>query len=252
MKYVDLIIQFLSGELSEGESEAFEKELEKNNVLRDEYEQVSAAYRLIRDQLGKEDMAHFRARLREVMERPLEDHGGDRSRRGRWWLLLLPLAASLAVLIMLYANKRDGPGIFSRFYRPDKDPVVLAFNQDQRGEMEVGIAMYQGGHYEISMQIMDSLLEENPGNQMVLLYYLLSSIELDRVEEAIPAVMAADVSTDHTLGQAVAWYSGLAFIKTGHYDEAITDLAPLEQHPGPYRKRSRRLIKLLQRGFSSP
>jgi len=59
MSYVDHIIKYLSGELSQEEASTFEKELESDAALKREFEEQSAAYRLIRDQLHKRDEKLF-------------------------------------------------------------------------------------------------------------------------------------------------------------------------------------------------
>ena len=69
MSYVDLIIKYLSGDLSREESSSFEKELERNEELRKATEEQSAAFKLIRDQLEKRDLARFKATLAEVMQK---------------------------------------------------------------------------------------------------------------------------------------------------------------------------------------
>ena len=48
MSYVDLIIKYLSGDLSREEATSFEKELESNDALKEAFEEQSAAYELIR------------------------------------------------------------------------------------------------------------------------------------------------------------------------------------------------------------
>ena len=66
MSYIDLIIKYLSGDLSREEATSFEKEMESNGELKREFEQQSAAYELIRDQLQKRDEEAFRTKLREA------------------------------------------------------------------------------------------------------------------------------------------------------------------------------------------
>jgi|GEM_PF-1544496 len=254
MKYVDRIIRYLSGELSEDDTRSFQHELGENSVLRDEYEQVSAAYRLIGDQLQKEDLDHFRSRLREVLEKPVNDRKAEKRIRIRKkdWLFLVPLAASLAVLIALWYSGRKEDRIFSKFYRPEADPVVLACSQDPRGEAEMGIVLYNQEQYMRSRSIMKELLRENPENQLALLYFLLTSIELDLEKEAVGAAEEAFIVTDHPLGQSLAWYTGMAYVKNGQYEDAVAVLAPMQDQSGPYGPKAKRLIKLLQRRTSSP
>ncbi len=72
MNNVDLIIKYLSGEMKQDETRSFEKDLSSNPVLKEEYEDVSAAFQLIREQLQKRDEDSFRANLLEVMEKYIQ------------------------------------------------------------------------------------------------------------------------------------------------------------------------------------
>lgn len=245
MKYVDLIIKYLSGEMSQDESGSFEKDLASNQLLREEYEQVSAAYRLIKTQLWKKDEEAFRSKLREVMDRPpgeFERH--VRSQRSRWYFIL-PLAGSLAILMAIFLMNRGTERLFSQFYNPGKDLVILAYNQETRGEAEVGIILYNRGAYRESLQKTSEIIVQHPENQLVLLYYLLASIELDLQEDAISTIGAIHITADQQLGQSLTWYTSLAMIKAGRREEAAATLSPLIQNPGPYKAEANRLKKLL-------
>jgi len=245
MKYVDLILKYLSGEMSQDESRSFEKDLASNKLLREEYEEVSAAYRLIKTQLWKKDEAAFRSKLREVMDRPPgKSEGNARPQRSRWYFIL-PLAGSLAILMAIFLVNRGSERLFSQFYNPGKDRVILAYNQETRGDVEAGIILYNRGYYTESLQKISEVIDQNPENQLALLYYLLASIELDLQEDAISTVCAAHVTTDHQLGQSLTWYTSLAMIKSGRREEAAAYLSPLIQNSGPYEAEARRLKKIL-------
>ena len=245
MKYVDLIIKYLSGEMSQGESGSFEKDLVSNKLLREEYEQVSAAYRLIKTQLWKKDEEAFRSKLREVMDRPpREIERNVRAQRSRWYFIL-PLAGSLAILMAIFLMSRRPDRLFSQFYNPGKDRVILAYNQETRGGIEVGINLYNRGFYSESLQKTSEAIDQNSENQLALLYYLLASIELDLQEDAISIIGTVHITTDHQLGQSLIWYTSLAMIKSGRREEAAATLSPLIQNPGPYEAEARKLKKIL-------
>ena len=255
MKYVDLIIRYLSGDVNEDDARAFRDGLERDSVLREEYEQVSAALRLIRDQMEREDLEAFRSKLLEVMEKPaahsIVKKNGWRS-SGKKWIFLLSVAAALAVLVAVWTLRENVDPVFSRFYNPDDDPVVLACSQDPRGSMEMGIALYNQGRFESSRAIMEERLELETSDQLALLYYLLTSIELRLEGEAIDAVKDSGVQPDHPLGRSIYWYASMACIKCGKYDDAAAYLAPLKERSGPYQKRAGRLIKRLGGRITSP
>jgi anti-sigma factor RsiW len=128
MKRVDQIIRYLSGELTPEESRALERELPVNDKLREEFDLVSAAYRLIGDELRRRDEEAFKSSLREVMDRgmPLEDRGSGK--RKQWWYFMIPLAASIAALLVIFLPGRGHDKAYETFFNPASDPVILALN----------------------------------------------------------------------------------------------------------------------------
>ena len=245
MSNVDQIIKYLDNAMTMEEARSFEQELASNEKLKAEFGEVSAAFRLIRDQLQKRDEDSFRAKLKEVMERPVSNRNGKSISKRSNWYLLISLAASLAIVLTVFLINRNGERIMARFYHPEKDPVVLAFNQGSRGKTESAIAWYQKGDFQKTMEIMSEVLDHNPENQMALLYYLLASIELDQESEALKRIATVAMQTDHQAGQSVAWYTALALVKSECMEEAVTKLQPLIELSGPYQRDAKRLQKVL-------
>jgi len=245
MNNVDLIIKYLSGEMSKEEARSFEEDLAAGQGLKEEFDEVSVAYKLIRDQLQKKDEEEFKSRLLEVMGQPVSGEKlPGRSVLSRWYFLLA-MAACLTLLLTIFLPQKSGEKLFSKYYHPDDDWIVLAYEQGTRGKAESGITHYQLGHFPESMEIMWEIIEQEPENQMALLYYLLSSIEVEKQDQAIEKMAAQNLSHNHQLGQALSWYTALALIKSGRPEEAIVYLHPLIQQQGPYQAEARRLEKIL-------
>ena len=148
----------------------------------------------------------------EVMEKPTLKIRHNRA--GYWprWYFLLPLAGSVAILLAVFLMNQRGDRILSRFFEPDKDPVILAFNQGTRGDSEPGIMLYHEGHYQESMDKMSELLEQDPENRLTLLFYLLASMELDMQEAVLDRVQTLAIDTEQRLGQSLNWYITLALV----------------------------------------
>jgi hypothetical protein len=245
MSNVDLILTYLSGDLSEPDASAFEKELSSNPLLKKEFEEVSSAYGLVRDQIRKRDQEAFRAKLQEVMERGGSPQGRRMLKRRNWWYFMLPLAGSLALLLVLLLAERDQDYIVSRYFHPEEDLVILAFNQSTRGGAEMGIVLFREGRYSECMDEMSRLMEEDSANHLAMLYYMLSSMETGNYENALRKYASFTVETDHQVGQSILWYSSLAMVKTGRTEEASGQLRILEKSPGPYQSDAVRLQKML-------
>jgi len=245
MNYVDLILRYLSGELSPDEAMSFKEDLASNGELNKEYEEVSAAYELIRDQLNKRDEKAFRQKLQEAMDRDIRPSGSPGHRIRPWWYIPLALAATVATLLAVFLNQTGNEQILTRFYTPDQDPVLLAFNQDTRGEQEAGILYFRNGRYSEAMKMLESRIAEEPDNKVLLLYYLLSAMELDREGEAIDRLKYLNLEIAYLPDQALSWYSTLALIKSDRSEEALKMLGPLLEGSGPYQSHAEKLHKLL-------
>ena len=236
MSYVDLIIRYLSGDLSSNESRAFEKELESNAELKAAFEEQSVAYRLIRDQLQKRDQEDFESKLAEAMK--------TRKQRA-WWYIPPAVACILAIVLILLPAQPGNSRLIGRFHHPARDPLVLVYYQDTRGKNENGIRQYQQGNYQVAMDLLSERLSEEQDNKLILLYYLLSSMELDRQQEVLEMISLEDASGPDLLDQSISWYLALAFIKSDRRDEALRVLHPLSQLEGYYQSDAIKLEKLL-------
>ncbi len=216
MNNVDLFIKYLSGEMNLDEAGFFEEKLASDPGFKEQYEEVSAAYNLIRDQLQKRDLDDFTRTLLEVMEQSDGKKPSPRRRFRSGWYLPLALAGSLAILLTVFRHNPDGNRMFSRYYQPGEDPVLLAYNQSTRGPAESGILYFQLGQYAKTVEVMSELIAEDPGNQLALLYYLLASIETGMQDQAIEKLAPLDLRVDYQLGQSLYWYSS-----TGTYKNRI-------------------------------
>ena len=245
MSYIDLIIKYLSGDLSREEAISFEKELESNKALREAFEAQSAAYELIGDQLQKRDQEAFRAKLQEAMshDAPISDSqkAGFRS----WWYIPPAVACSLAIFLIVLLSHPGNERILSRYHHPTKDQVLLAYSQDTRGESEPGIAQYQQRNYEQSMELLSMRITQEPDDKLILLYYLLSAMELDRQHEVQEMVRVEHSTPMDLLDQSICWYSSLALIKSDRREAALEKLHPLTVHEGPYLSDAIKLEKVL-------
>jgi hypothetical protein len=244
MSYVDLIIKYLSGELSREETRAFERELESDAGLRKEFEQQSAAYELIRDQLQKRNEIHFREKLVESMSQEPREAKPRLKFFGPGWFIPLAVASSFAILFTILSIPNP-QRVFARYFDPAKDPVVLAQIQDTRGASEPGIRQYRHGNFEQSMEELSVRIAEEEDSKEVMLYYLLSAIELDRQDEAMERITYEKTGTMDLADQALCWYSALALLKSGHPEAARETIHPLGQQQGPYRSRALKLEKVL-------
>ena len=244
MSYVDQIIKYLSGDLSQEESRSFEKDLETNDELRETFEEYSAAFQLIRNQLQKQDQKAFKAKLEEAMghDVPLEV---PRKPMRRLWYLPPAIACFLAVILVISIMRPGNERVLSRYHHPETDPLVLAYYQQTRGETEPGITQYRQGNYARAMDLLSLRVTEEQENKLVLLYYLLSAMELNQQQEVLDLVRLEHTFPMDLLDQSLSWYSSLALIKSDRREEALKRLHPLTEQDGAYQSDAIKLEKVL-------
>jgi len=246
MSYIDLIIKYLSGELSREETTSFEKELKSNSELRSAFDEHSAAYRLIREQLQKRDELNFRDKVQEAMSHDHPVSGPRRKLKWSWWYL--PFAAACILAVILIFHNLNHPGnerLLSKYYNPSTDPVILAIEQDIRGETDPAIMHFRSGHYERAMELLSERISQENENKLFRLYYILSAIKLGRQDEVIDRVSIENTENMDLTDQAITWYTTLALLKSGHREAALEQIRPLTRQQGPYRSDATKLEKVL-------
>lgn len=244
MSYVDLIVKYLSGDLSTEESRAFESRLESDAGLKAAYEEQSVAYQMIREQLQKRDQEAFEKKLAEVMGPGVPFSGAGKPLRRLWWIPPA-VAGLLALVLILFFYQPGNERLFSRYHHPGSDPHVLAFYQETRGKTEPGINLYRLGKYERAMDLLALRIAEDQENKLLQLYFLLSALEVDREQEAMRLIDLQTGPSMDLMDQSIRWYSVLALIKSDHRDEALKLLKPLADQTGSYQAEALRLEKVL-------
>ena len=244
MSYVDLIVKYLSGDLSEEESRAFESRLESDAGLRAAFEEQSAAYELIRQQLQRRDQEDFKKKLAEAMDPDVPFSAPEKPGRRLWWIPPA-IACLLALVLILFLPKPGNEHLFSRYHHPSSDPLVLAYYQETRGITEPGISHYRQGNYTKAMDLLALRISQEQDNKMLKLYYLLSALEEDREQEALRRSEPEPESSMDLLDQSIRWYSALAQIKSGRRAEALKLLKPLTDQAGSYQADAIKLEKVL-------
>ena len=204
MSYVDLIIKYLSGDLSQQEASSFEKELESNAVLKEAFKEHAAAYELIRNQLQERDNKSFRAKLQKVMSIDASEKVHSKKNVRSWWYFPPAVACLVAIVLILLIPRPGNEKLLSRFYHPLEDAVVLAHIQDTRGASEQGIIEYRQGNYSEAMDLLSQRITQDQDNKLIMIYYLLSAMELERQQEALKLLKVTEAESWDLLDQCLS------------------------------------------------
>ena len=245
MSYIDLIIKYLSDDLDKEEAASFERKLETDEELRASYELHAAAFELIRHQLQKRDEEAFRTQLLKIVNQQVPRKPDHKKATRFGWLIAVSAACLLAVLLIFLPGRPVNQKILTRYYHPERDPVILAMEQDTRGRSEPGIVAYRNGDFEQSMELLSSRFGDTADPVRIRLYCLLASMELDRQQEILSKILPGEASPLDPLHRALNWYLALALIKSDRIPEALELSRTLTEQEGPYHLEAIKLEKVL-------
>lgn len=249
MKRVDHMIKYLSGDLNPEEALAFERELIENPQLKQEFSDVSLAYSMIGDQLRKADEEAFTAALDRAMNRSQPGGRRRKNHRIRQRYLLLAVAASVTLIVSILVPQRGSEKIYSSSYNPSNDPVILALEGNMRGEADhqVLAEFWKKEDFNHCRREAAKQLSENSSEQLAMLFFLLSSMEMDDATVALERLNTFQIDPGQSWGQAITWYKALALVKAGNTTEAAALLTTLCELSGPYQKDANKLKKKLKK-----
>jgi len=274
MKYLLDIISFLGNEMSPEESLDFEERLKIDKALRKEYNVVSKAWKIIKENLRMIPIEAYKDRqelitdilasidIEEFAEdtddqetrtfrKALEEsapkkRGPELATRLKTWPFLLS-AAVIAGMIIVFVNLYNTKHLFDHYYQPTKDPCLSVLSRDLSEDSRIRY-LFLAGREEQAREILDSLeagcgLTASDSLVSALLY-----LESGELEHAKLILMQLKNKSKSGYQNAASWYLALLAVKSGELKQAEFILQELEQGAAAYRENAASLLKKVQSG----
>ena len=242
-----LIEKYFARGLSEGEQEALDAQLEKDDELKDLFKREGILVAGIKNSARKELLK----RLREVEESLPEIETG-----GKVVALPLPryaisIAATLAIAVtaffLLFNQKPSAQELYQEFYQPYPNLIAGAVRGQEEIDTEsiVRQAMraYDHGDYGQTLE----LLLEIPEEQLtapILLYIGNAYLAQGESASAVPYFQRI-VSDYEDFNPQAMWYLSLAYLHAGDQENATTQLNTLVEGSSTYKDKAEKLLKEL-------
>ncbi len=178
----------------------------------------------------------------------------------------LRIAAAITVLLVSAAawfwwppaaSTADPDDLFAQHFAPV--PSAIPLSGTLRGDDSAyslkreGIKAYEATYYEKASHSLEAYLQQQPGDTEVRFYYGIALLARDQAAAAIEQLSMVYQQPPRPAYQAAAaWYLGLANLKTGQEQQALTFLQELaKDHDNDYQKQAIRLLKQLGHDVSS-
>ena len=206
-----LIDRYLLGELSEAESAAFEKRLETEEKLREEYDTVRAAHFLIafdREQEIRNVIAEIAQPSRKRFLKPA---------------IWIPVAASIAILAV-FAWFLNSKTLFEQFYEPYPNNISML---GTALELERAMEFYDEGNYEEALPLLQDY-EDTDYLEVSRLHLAICALETGDLPLARTTLITLSESSQTEVADPAKWYLALAYLKEDQSDAARPYLEDLK------------------------
>lgn len=198
--HIELFERYLSGELPQEESQAFDQKLQTDKTFKQQFEAYQLNLNLIRSFNIAEETA-------EVIKRKKN----SRHYR-RWGYSLSALAASLLIFFMLFPKRQNPANLFDAYFQPFPDAVsarskVLAIDDAMR--------MYGEGDFIGAKRALGNIEAKS---DTIYFYKSISELVLKQPQPALQGLYS--VTEASAFYEASTWYRGMAHLLLEQLDSA--------------------------------
>ena len=244
--YSEFVHKYLSGELNPQEHDAFEREISKNNQLKQELEFQKRLDQIILD----DELENFKLALDQVSENLVITKSRKRSISVAKLSLVAATILIIVALGVVFFNNNDklsDDEIFNNYYTEYPSPYRtrandLFLNSQYLKAMEC----YDMKDYISAKHGLISAVKDEPNNIASKFYLGIVSVELNEFHNAIKCFDEVIKSRDQFYLEQSEWYKALCFFKVGNRAEAFKQLGFIANKNGYYQANAAEIISLFQ------
>ncbi|WP_299884992.1 hypothetical protein [uncultured Lacinutrix sp.] len=238
-----LFDQYLLEELSADERLVFEKRLDTDIEFKKSFNTYKELSNFLENKFENEEESNdFKSNLERVSNKHFsktETPVDSKHKRGIFRIGQLAIAASVILFLGVF--------IFNQF----SNPTYLDYNSHEpmtvvRGNVKDLIEAtkaFNNEEYEIANKLIKKVLDKDPENSELKLYYAITNIELDNYKVADENLNELINGTSAYKDKAL-WYSALSRLKQRNIDACIILLKQVEQESEDYKQAQELLDKL--------
>ncbi len=240
---IALIDQYLNGELSEAEAEAFRRRLADEKDFAQLYEEMKHI------QKGLEHAALEQA-WEFLKQTEAEIAGNDISvAAGSKWKTWVPVAATATLLLVaawfFFLKSTEPNDLYAQYFEvyPNVEAPIYRDSsaKDSLTAKDLGFRYYADQDYGMAIEIFESIAEPDEGT----LFYLGMSYLANNNPQQAAAIWEPLSKEALDYKTQIQWYLALAWLKLDEVEKAKEVLGELAQSGTAYEERSKAILKAL-------
>ena len=217
---IDLIEEYLAGELSIREQTEFEELLRNDPDLMKEF----LLRKDINEAISENDVMDLRNKLNKIVNSETKVRNIYRNP-----FILSSVAAVAIILIViscfyLFSNKMvSGTEIFNSYY--STYPTISSFRSStgqtvQEHMLSEAFNSYDDGKYSIASDYFNQILADDKSNTMAQFYEAICEIELENFDKSEKLLNELILKNNHIFWEQAHWYLALVYLKQNDIDNA--------------------------------
>lgn len=160
------------------------------------------------------------------------------------WRMLSAVAAIFILLGVVTWLYQPNPTLYEQF--AIHEPIHLVERNGENAEILLKAEeIFNRGDYEEAYQIFGRLLENSKNNSQYLIVYGISTLELDKLEEA-KAIFTKIASGESAFKEEGKWYLAMCYLKEGDLGEVRSILKSISKNDLFWKNKVERLLKALK------
>jgi len=246
-KYKELHIaaeKTIGQDMSEEEDYAVDKEtdeLSRNDISK---------YGKEKRGLSDTDMTDFEKMLKNA-ERDHFDERGGRFKKPRfiWYgaAAVVFVILAVSVFMIVRTSKMNTLDLYATFFEPYvKSEKVFELTRSS-DDFYYAVKLFEAGDYSRAAMLFSNLADSVELEAYALFYSGLTSMELGRWDEAIGSLKSAIGCAENHLIYDSRWYLGLCYLRINDEDSARTQFEILASEKNEYTRKSRQILRILDR-----
>ena len=244
MKKTRMIETYLDGSMSKEERKITDALLAENASFSAEIE----FYRYINEAILDNEAIAFRNNIITLFDNIEPEKLKTKTPLMRY--IKYPVAATILGLIGLslfqILNLKGPEELYSMYYKPYQTDISTRSVINSTDKTQLSYILYQEGNFEVSFDILNNYLSENPDDQAARFYYALNAIELNKNELAISELNTLMENTISPFSLHAKWYLTMLYLKTDQTQKAKEYLLQLSKDDNFYREKATKILKKLK------
>ena len=224
----------------------FEEELNKDPVLREEFELFQSVDKALADT----EVIDLRMKLNELHSEILETtrvKTKSRYQKLRYASYAATIAIIIGFTLMKLLSVGDANRIFEKYYQPYE---VTSINRSGAVEADISIlkAMekYQNRQYREAVLMFEKILDKDPGQMATRFYSGISYMEIEEYKKAGNSFSLVIDHKNNLYIEQAEWFLGFCYLKTEEKEKAIKQFAEIAESNSFYSEKARKILKKLQ------